>query len=201
MTVRISLTFKNVIRSHFQLVRLAIGLIARFLDFAFAHTSPAAVATKRRGGGGQKDELTRERIVSYPTPVHVSESKDSRVVVYRRFLAGIPAQEEQREGFVVRGNQITGVMLRRVEKRVLPPFAQTEVETTEQFAYGVVRRSSQLVLRRSRVEGFLRMFFLMAKNRGESINEIGQVDGGGSKSRIRLRSDMADRFIDGGRRG
>ena len=52
MTVRISLTFKNVIRSHFQLVRLAIGLIARFLDFAFAHTSPAAVATKRRGGGG-----------------------------------------------------------------------------------------------------------------------------------------------------
>ena len=49
-----SLTFNNVIRGHFQLVRLAIGLIARFLDFAFAHTSPAAVATKKEGGGTER---------------------------------------------------------------------------------------------------------------------------------------------------
>ncbi len=92
-------------------------------------------------------------------------------------------------------------MLRRVEKRVLPPFAQTKVETAEQFAYGVVRRSSQLTLHRPRVEGFVRIFFLAAKNRGESINEISQVDGAGSKRRIRLRTDMADLFIKGGRRG
>ena len=96
--------FDHRVRYHFQLVRLGIDLISRFLNLALAHSDPAPIA---------------------------------RMVVYRRGLAGIPNQHEQRERLVVGGNQITRIILRRVGVGISVPPAATQIESTEEIRDGV----------------------------------------------------------------
>jgi hypothetical protein len=64
------------------------------------------------------------------------------MVVYRRGLAGIPNQHEQRECLVVGGNQITRIILRRVGVGISVPPATTQIESTEE-----IRASSCFALR------------------------------------------------------
>lgn len=99
------------------------------------------------------------------------------VIVYRWFLVWIPAEEEQRERFIVCRNQITCVAFHRVEQRILFPFSRAKVQAAEQCAYGVLFRSSQCVQLLPFLKGFLSILFLLAKNLRQGLDELFQCDG------------------------